>query len=253
MSRNPIAGAIATAGTMAPMTVAPAAAGFQSETIVLETRDFDLNIEDPAPTTVDEKHTLKNFVRGITTELAIFRENYVLVREKRKGKRVRSALIDLQYLDRRPALLRQTSSITRYVALLLIAGALLAGALASMSFFPLFCALVAVGLTGAAGVTLWIHARGTTETVAFRTAEGRVPVLVLRANLGCIGACRALVPSIVEAITEARRAITVDRSTYLRREMREHYRLQEIGVLTANTCTSGTRRILAQFDSGIGI
>jgi hypothetical protein len=50
------------------------------------------------------------------------------------------------------------------------------------------------------------------------------------------------------AIDEAAENIGTDTAAHLRAEMREHYRLRGNGVLSQESCASGTGRILAQFD-----
>jgi hypothetical protein len=223
--------------------------GLQAETIILETRQFDLGADDPAPTTVKGKFALGNRLRATMTELAVFHEHYLMLRVRRKGKRTKSALINLRYLDARPSVSGFVAKRMLRTSLALFGGALLAGFLACLSVLPLFSALTAIGLALAGGVSLLLFARWTTETVTFRTAEGRAPALVLHANVGCLRAFRALVPPLSQCVTEARRTVPADRTAYLRREMREHYRLQEIGALSTDACSEGTLRILGKFDS----
>ena len=250
MSRSPTATTIegAFADDESAPTVTPSV-GIQCETIILETREFDLSAEDPAPARVTRRLGLKNLVTATELELALFSEHYLMAREKRKGKRSRSALINLRYLENRPAMSHQVAKTTLLTSSGLLAAALVGVALSLMGVFPLITGLLAVGLAAASSFAFWLYARRTTQTIAFCTAEGRAPALVLRANLGCIGACRALVPSIAKAIDKARHSVQVDRQTYLRRLMREHYRLQEIGVLSADACSTATRRILSSFDT----
>jgi len=221
----------------------------RSETIILETRDFELEAGDPTPTKVVEKLALRNFVRRITLELALFGEHYVLFREKRRKGRTRSMLINLRYLDSRPELSRRLAEGTLRISLGLLFGALVAGSFGLLVAFPVFNLFLALGLTAASGAMFWVYATRTTETVVFRTAEGRAPTLILRANVGCIRACRSLVPSVVEAVKAARQTVAPETDAYLKKAMREHYRLQEIGVLSAETCSAGTMRILSAFDA----
>lgn len=218
-----------------------------SETIVLETGEFDLCVDDPAPAVVSDRLVLNNRVRSTTTELVLYREHYLLLRERRKGKRSRSALVNLRYLDTRPALTRFVAGRALRAAVGSLLLVPLAGLLAWRDVFPAVSLGVAAALGGVAAASAVLYARRTTETVSFRTAEGRVAVFALRANLGCVRACRALVPPVIRAIAEARRSGPADTAAYLRREMREHYRLHEAGVLSADACSAGTRRILAKF------
>ena len=246
MSRKPTA--IASGGAAASGALDRSAeTGPRSETIVLETGQLELGADDPAPAVVSERLTLNNRVRATMTELVFYREHYLLVREKRKGKRPRSALVNLRYLDTRPALSRFVAKKVLRTAVGSILGALLAGVLAYLDVFLAVTVGVAAGLTGVAVAAGTLCAYRTTETISFYTAAGRVPTVALRANVGCIRACRALVPPVIRAIAEARRSGPADTVAYLRREMREHYRLHEAGVLSADACRAGTRRILAKF------
>lgn len=251
MSRNPAAsmpGQLNSLDSFDPTS--ESSTGLQAETIVLETRDIDVDSQDTPPAVLKQKLTLNNRIRGTTTEVGLFREHFLMLRLKRKGKTARSTLVNLRYIDTRPTLSRVVARRTLHVALGCLAGAFLAGVLAAFSVLTLWTTLFAVGATAAAAAALWLYAWRTTESIAFRTTVGRIPVFALRANLGCLRACRALVPSIVDAINEARRTNPTDREAYLRREMREHYRLSETGVLSKEACSAGTRRILGQFDSG---
>lgn len=218
-----------------------------SETIVLETGQFDLDIDDAPPRIVSCKLTLNNRVRAAVTELVFYREHHLLVRQKRKGKRPRSVLVNLRYLDTRPSLSRFVATNVMRTAVGSMLLALLAGALAYLDVLRAVTASVAASMTAAALAAVVLYAYRTNETISFRTAEGRIPVFALRANIGCVRACRALVPPLIRAVAEARRSGPADTAAYLRREMREHYRLHEAGVLSADACRAGTQRILAKF------
>jgi hypothetical protein len=71
---------------------------------------------------------------------------------------------------------------------------------------------------------------------------------VLAANFGAIKPFRAFVPELSRAIEEAAEEIPDDTSSFLRAEMREHYRLRGEGVMSVQTCAESTGRILAHFD-----
>jgi hypothetical protein len=83
------------------------------------------------------------------------------------------------------------------------------------------------------------------ETVVLETHEFELPA--------DDPAPAALVPVLIQAIAEAKRAVSVDRHAYLRRAIREQYRLLEAGLLSAQACSDGTRRILGKFDSENGV
>jgi hypothetical protein len=77
---------------------------------------------------------------------------------------------------------------------------------------------------------------------------GRAEVFTLRATFGCIRALRKLVPQLVDAIHQAHTLNMPARGDYLREEMREHYRLQEEGILTKDCCSASRQRILSSFE-----
>jgi hypothetical protein len=107
------------------------------------------------------------------------------------------------------------------------------------------------GAALAALVALFVAVYRSYERAEFCTIHGRAPVLRLVANLGSLEKLRALVPALSQAIGEAGDRFGEDTSAYLRAEMREHYRLRGVGVLSTAACAESTGRILAQFDSRI--
>lgn len=229
--------------------------GAPSEDILLECGDEDL-LEKQAPAsprslTVERRFVLTNRVRRSRHELTLFQEGYLRVRRSSRARPTSGraeALLDLRYLDPRPVLSRVKAPKMLRAALALTAVGALLGTLAYFSIAPLLTLSTALLAHAAAGVAAWLFVLRSHERVVLRTNAGKVPVLTLQANLGCIGCCRALVPHLVSAIAKAQRSNAATKAAYLRQEMREHYRLRETGVCTDDLCATGTRRILAQFD-----
>jgi hypothetical protein len=55
------------------------------------------------------------------------------------------------------------------------------------------------------------------------------------------------VPRLIAEIQAAQKLVSGDESQRLRAELREHYRLREIGVLNAADCSAAVQRILPRF------
>jgi hypothetical protein len=224
------------------------ATGLLTEEILLEGDELDQRWNDVPSRTVQRRFVLKNNVRATQTEFVFFEEGYLGLRERGRGKRRAELLLDLRYLDPRPALARFVAVPELIVAAGLLFGGMVCAALAYLSVSPAFTVPAALCLMIAALPGLWWFLYRTHERVVFRTSNGQVTVFAVHANRGCLRACRALVPHIVKAINDARGRVPTGQGVYLRQEMREHYRLREAGVLTEDACATGTRRILAQFD-----
>jgi hypothetical protein len=198
------------------------------------------------PETVAAQFDLKSLFRGTRTQLTLYQEGLLVVRELGAGRR-KELMLDLRYLDPRP-----TVSRTVAVRLLYHAGgaaglAALLVALAGLEVFPaIACLIPAFALGLVAGVMTWCFLYQSGERAVFRTERGQADVLELIAGLGEIKALRGIVPAIVAAIRAAGEA-RGDYQLYLREEMREHYRLAETGVISEDECSTCTQRILHQF------
>lgn len=221
---------------------------YRTETIILSTAEADLDFQETRPERVVDTLVLRNPIRSIETKLVLFAEHFVAYRAKRRNGWRHFALINLRYLDPNPIVSSSSDMKPLRVACGAGGTAIMFAVLALASIAPAWCISFFVASTTFAAWSLYLYARRRTETVAFLTKEGRIPVLILRANFGCIQESRRLVPRLARAISAARRATTVDRNVYLRREMREHYRLQEAGAISADACSTGTRRVLGKFE-----
>jgi hypothetical protein len=227
---------------------APAAHGFRSEHIVLETVELP-RVEVANVRRVREHFRLDNRSLGVSTEFTFFDKGFMSVREERRGRDSgEEVFFDLRHLDPRPLLSRSFAGRCLAAGLGSAALSLAIGAAAYLWAIPAFVTAPAVGAALVAGIiALGQFVRRTRNEVTFRTRHAQTPVLTLTANLGCFRAYRAFVPKLVTAINEARASGTADKQQQLREETREHYRLREVGALTEEDCGTGTRRILAQF------
>jgi hypothetical protein len=129
-----------------------------------------------------------------------------------------------------------------------MAAALAAFAVAYFTALGALAVSFGLGATAAAAVAVAIALRRSHETIEYVTLHGRARVLALVANFGAIKPFHAFVPELSRAIEEAAEKISGDTSSFLRGEMREHYRLRGDGVLSVGTCAESTGRILAHFD-----
>jgi hypothetical protein len=195
-----------------------------------------------------ERWRLGNPLRRMTTEITLFEEGYAEIRQRAGRKSEAPFRLDLRYLDPVPAITSAVATRAWWTAVGCAAAAL--GAFAVASFTSLGVLAVSFGLAAAAAaaVAAAFALQRSNETIEYFTLHGRARVLVLVANFGAIKPFRAFVPELSRAIEEAAEEIGGDTSSFLRGEMREHYRLRGDGILTVGTCAESTGRILAHFD-----
>ena len=198
---------------------------------------------------VREHIELRNRLRHTVTEVTLYEEGFVEIVEQLRAERGDAFRLDLQYLDPIPSIRFVLAKRAFWLALGAAGAA--GGASLLADLFPsigpgavVAAVLAAVTALGAAAVGLY----RSHETVEFYTLHGRARVLRLVANFGSIKRFRAFVPQLSAAIEESAERIVHDASAYLRAEMREHYRLRGVGVLSPKTCADSTGRILAHFD-----
>ena len=179
----------------------------------------------------------------------MFERGWLGVMEQRRGEPGEELIVKLRALDPKPVLTRHLATATLRIALyLLSSGALVGWIVYRLAPSSLAAAATSAVLVAAATVALRLSVRRTREQVTFRTKYAQTTMFVLTANFGSFRACRALVPKLVSAINVARKDNPPDKSRQLRDEMREHYRLREIGFLTDDECAAAAQRILAQFE-----
>jgi hypothetical protein len=201
--------------------------------------------------TVSNRFALENSVRRSALELILYAEGFLDVVVRRGDKQSTGAAryrLDLRYLDPVPSIERAIATRSLWAAVGSGGLAAAAAGVATLGVAPIAMLATAGVATAAALGALWLAIYRSHETTAFVTIHGRVRVLELVGSLGSIRAARALVPELSRAIEAAAETIGDDTAAYLRAEMREHYRLRDDGVLSANTCSDGTGRILVQFE-----
>jgi hypothetical protein len=180
--------------------------------------------------------------------LKLYEEGFLSVCADRRRGHGDEQLLDLRYLDPRPRISRVVAVRLLYPAIYSAALAVAATAFASFGVLPAVTWPLASAFGAAAATLAWLFGSRTGEHATFRTARGQTEALDLFGPLGSVDMLRRIVPALVVAIREAAEAAEpTDAHTYLREEMREHYRLAQAGVISPAECATGTYRILAQF------
>lgn len=221
--------------------------GISAEHVFLE-GDQMPEAPDDRTRKIRKRVNLRNRLRGAETELVLFDDGYLSVREKRAGRALPERSIDLRYLDPRPLRSRRVAKAALAIALSSIGFSALLGLLAYLSFMPVVTLPLAFGSLVPCSAALWFFARRTEEQATFRTRHGRASVLAVVGSFGCFRAARAVSRALSATIKQIRGRSEQDKQQLLRGEMREHYRLAETGVLSAEACTAAVRRTLAHFD-----
>ena len=85
------------------------------------------------------------------------------------------------------------------------------------------------------------------EIYQFRTMSGQAVVVRLSASFGCLRKMRRLVGDVSRAIESSKKDIVLHDTSYLRAEMKAHYKLAETGVISREACSDGTAQILSKF------
>jgi hypothetical protein len=229
----------------APRAAAPKPDAALAEHILIASEETS----DPrAAHKVLERWRLGNPLRRMATEITVFEEGYAEITQHAGRKSGAPFRLDLRYLDPIPSITRVIATRAWWTAVGCAAVALGAFAVAYFASFGAPAASFGLGAAAAAAVAVAIALQRSHETIEYVTLHGRARVLVLVANFGAIKPFHAFVPELSRAIEEAAEDIAGDTSSFLRAEMREHYRLRGDGILSVGTCAESTGRILAHFD-----
>jgi hypothetical protein len=215
-----------------------------SEQILLESDERRI----PNPRSSRKLHArieLRSRLRRRALQLELIDYYYLVVRSYRARSVAAEYVLDLRFADSSLASSKHFASRWLLTALTL---ALLAGAIAfrigeSAAPKAWFAALgVVAGMAVGAAIVCIFR---TTETIAIHSLHGRAKLLEFRSGPGIT---RALQPFASKLSAHLKVAIAARRpvkSEHLRDEMREHFRLRENGVLSAEEYEASKARILA--------
>jgi len=217
-----------------------------AEHILLEGDELDPGFDASGSGNPQQHFHIVNRSHALQTEMILFEGGWLSVRQHKRSTPGEAQMINLRYVDPRP-------QVSRYFArrtLGLSAAACVAGLICSVLIWNSIAILVTipaaiVSFTGAV-IAFAACAYRTRKDVVFVTRHGRAPVVELMATLGSFRALRKIVPRLIDEIKHAQ-DVDADVQKMLRSEMREHYRLRECGILSQETCTESTQKILCQF------
>jgi hypothetical protein len=188
---------------------------------------------------------LQSWLRRRTLRLELVDYYYLIVRSYRSRSIAAEYVLDLRFVDSSPELSKHFASRWFLAALGLMA---LAGAIA---FFggpaaPVAWMVTCGILSGTAVAAAVVCLYRTTETISMYSAHGRAKLLEFTSGFGAERAFRPFTNKLAAHIKVALAARRPMRSEHLRDEMREHFRLRESGVLSAEEYEASKARILAQ-------
>lgn len=216
-----------------------------SEHIVIADELYDHSIE---PTLVTREESIVNRVKGIVTELSFYDEGCLKVNQRFKGRITADHLLELRFLSPNPQSSRHSALQSLFLALGLgLVATLVAFILPETSYSAWTLSITAATATLAL-LALLLHIYRRQVRYRFVTANGQAAVLTLSGSFGCMRRTRAAVRTIREAIANARTGQPVQDIDYLRAEMKAHYKMKDIGVISPEACSDGTRLILAKFN-----
>jgi hypothetical protein len=187
--------------------------------------------------------------RGCLTTLDIFEKRFLAVRSKRPRAALKHYALDLRFVDPTPERRRHVP----WKCLQIAAGLLLLSfglwwwmkrssvPFSENPWLPGWALVVS-----AAVCTALLCAYRMTETMTFFSAHGRVRLFDVVGGLGAFRAARAFEAELRVRIRHAGAIRGVTRAQQLRDEMREHYRLQQHGVLSMPEYEESKARILQQ-------
>ena len=219
-------------------------AGLQTEHIYIGDEFADQSKE---PTTVERAGKIQNRVDGTVTELTFYEEGFLKVRESNKKRCNREHFVELRFLKPEPVTSRSIA--TKCLWISLCAGFLSLSVsyfLPSTSLEQFTIPAIAILVTTAVlGLLTFVYR--TEVSHKFRTANGEAVVLSLRGSFGSIRAVRTMAAAIRQAILDATAEYDPHSDSYLRAEMKAHYKLADAGVISRKACSDGTAMILSKF------
>jgi hypothetical protein len=154
---------------------------------------------------------------------------------------------DLRFADPVPVRRRSVPWAWMLAAAILVASGLGALLFAWPALRNLLGATVAgwVVLLLVAAASAFVGVRWTVESLQLLSVHGRVPLVSVSGGLGSSGRHRKVFEALSQHVPAARNARPQKEPKFLRDEMREHYRLRELGVFSDKVYERSKAAILA--------
>ena len=216
----------------------------ETEHIYIGDDFFDQSIE---PENISKQTTITNRVNATITELTFYREGFLKVREKRKGKNTKEHMLELRFLSPTPMSTRYTATAFLWSSLALGLLALIASFALPVTNMPQYAFSASAIIATLAVLNLLLFIYRSEVKHRFRTASGKAVVLTLTASFGCIHRMREIANDVRRAIAESSDNTNRRDAVFLRAEMQAHYKLADTGVITREACANGTSLILTKF------
>jgi hypothetical protein len=196
---------------------------------------------------VQAQASLRSSVRGGRLALNVFDYRYLSVRTKRRWAAPEEFVLELRFIDPRPACQRNVPKRCWWVTAGLAGLCALAAwifSVTSLQWWQQPWLAILASLGGVTIVFILVSTYLTTETVAFHSLSGRAKVLEFVGGLGTFRSFRAFQAKLSAHIRHAVAACKRTKAQHLRDEMREHQRLRELGILSAADYEDSKSRIL---------
>ena len=155
-----------------------------AEHILLEGDEFDEDFDVAQSRTPQQHFHIVNRSHALQTEMILFEGGWLSLRHHRRNKPGEAQLINLRYLDPRPAVSRYFAKRTLGLSAGLFLAGLLVAALAYLSVLIVITIPATILLLTASAVAFAACAYRTRKRVVFVTRHGRAPVIELMATLG---------------------------------------------------------------------
>jgi hypothetical protein len=219
-----------------------------SEHILLESDERKI----PHPRCSRKLHArveLQSRLRRRALQLELIDYYYLVVRSYRARFVVSEYVLDLRFVDGSLALSRHFASRWLFGALALIALAVAIALRIGGSAAPAAWLAASVIVSGMAVAATVACIYQTTESISMYSVHGRAKLFAFTSGLGVKRAMKPFMNKLAAHVSFATAARRPIRSEHLRDEMREHFRLRENRVLSAEEYEASKARILAEHES----
>jgi hypothetical protein len=210
--------------------------------------------EVPDPRAARKVHAhvgLKSRLRRHAVQLEIIDDYYLSVRSWHSRMPPAAYVLDLRFVDATPRLSRHIAWRWMAAAVFLIAlasviaawyGPFASGTRAHDWLVPCLTA------TGSGALVALTSAYRTNETVTLYSTIGQAKLVEFTGGLGTLRTLQLFMAKLTAHTSLATAARRSSRSEHLRDEMREHFRLKALGLLSTDEYEAAKARILGQHD-----